>query len=302
MNKITLFIFLIGLLNCSNSSNPNQNESLAQEQNVVTSEFNAYWFAGKAELCRYELDQARYGEMRKGNAVLIFVTEPFSRSKQVKLDDSQSNPSDVEQVLKLNFTKKFNTGIYPYSIITSSFLPLNMPKKPLKVGSSVQEWCGFSFAQLNLKEKDYISKSFSYFESEGDQNTLIGNAFSEDGLWSTIRINPEKLPEGKINILPSLSYLRLAHQPFKSIEATATLSETTFNQLPVQQYTIQYPNRSLKIFFDKNFPFVIQGWEENYDDFGKTLTTKGTLKKLLLSDYWNKHNNSDDGLREEFYK
>ena len=35
-------------------------------------EFNAYWYAGKAEITSYSLQQARYGELRDGHAVLIF--------------------------------------------------------------------------------------------------------------------------------------------------------------------------------------------------------------------------------------
>ena len=50
--------------------------------------------------------------------VLIFVTEDFSASKQVKLDRPEKVPSDAVKVLKLNATRKFNTGIYPYSILS----------------------------------------------------------------------------------------------------------------------------------------------------------------------------------------
>ena len=78
-------------------------------------EFGSYWFQGKAELTSYDLEQARYGELHKGEAVLIFVTEDFSRRKQVKLDDPAKAPADDKQpVLKLNFEKKFLSGIYPY--------------------------------------------------------------------------------------------------------------------------------------------------------------------------------------------
>jgi len=44
-------------------------------------EFGAYWYQGKAELTSYTLEQARYGEVHPGEAVLVFVTEDFSKSK-----------------------------------------------------------------------------------------------------------------------------------------------------------------------------------------------------------------------------
>ncbi len=76
----------------------------------LTQEFKDYWYAGKAEISSYQLKQARYGETREGNAVLIYVTEDFLPDAQVKADNQ--NESNVP-VLKLNATKKFNTGNYP---------------------------------------------------------------------------------------------------------------------------------------------------------------------------------------------
>ncbi|MBK6893010.1 MAG: hypothetical protein IPH00_07720 [Flavobacteriales bacterium] len=50
-----------------------------------SAEFNTYWHQGKAELSHYALTQARYGELRDGNAVLVFVTEDVLDSAQVKM-------------------------------------------------------------------------------------------------------------------------------------------------------------------------------------------------------------------------
>jgi hypothetical protein len=303
MQKILILLLTLSLLNCANTAtSDNKNTDNATKSTPTTPEFNAYWYAGKAELCRYELDQGRYGEMRKGNAVLVFVTEPFSKKKQVKLDNPEANPSDVSNVLKLNFSKKFDTGIYPYSILTSSFTPVDGSDKTLKVSCSVQEWCGHAFAQINKEKDGYRSNYFSYFESEGDQSDKISNAISEDGLWQTIRIDPTQLPLGKVAMIPSLAYLRLAHQPMKAVEATVVLEKSNFNQNPVNQYVITYPNRVLKIYFDEKFPFTIQGWEETYKERKTEMTTRGTLKKVLLSDYWSHNSLADDAMRVDFYK
>ena len=303
MNKIFFFLAVV-LWSCGNTTiNKNAVIESAKTENTATSpEFNAYWYAGKAELNHYELEQARYSEMRKGDAVLVFVTEPFSKQKQVKLDDANVNPNDVVQVLKLNFTKKFDTGIYPYSVMTSAFTPVDVSQKTVKITSSMQEWCGHVFTQLNLKNKQYVANIFSYFEREGDQKEELGEALSEDGIWTTLRINPEQLPKGKIKIIPSLSYLRFSHHELKAVEATASFSVANFNQTVVNQYFIHYEDRDLKIYFDQKTPFKIQGWEETYSDFGKQLTTRGTLKKTMMLDYWAHNKNKDDALREEFYK
>lgn len=303
MQKLFIFSIIFLLFNCANISTKKEdkavNEALAQP---TSPEFNAYWYAGKAELSRYALEQARYGEMRQGDAVLVFVTEPFSQKKQVKLDNPSANPSDVVSVLKLNFTKKFDTGIYPYSIMTSSFTPVEKSAKPLKVTFTAQEWCGHVFAQLNKEKQQYSLKSFSYFESEGDENTDLGDILTEDGIFNQIRIAPSQLPMGKINILPTLSYLRLKHQPFKAQEATASLRQANFNNKTVQQYQLQYANRLVNIYFEPTFPYLIQGWEETYKDGNSDLTTRGTLKKTLLSDYWSHNKTADDAMRKGFYE
>ena len=62
--------------------------------------FGKYWYQGQAELNTYDLEQYRYGEKRNGEAVLIFVTEDFSREKQVKLDNPQQHEQDAQKVLK----------------------------------------------------------------------------------------------------------------------------------------------------------------------------------------------------------
>src|SRR5690606_23926934 len=98
----------------------NQPVSTAKKK-VLSQEFKDYWFGGKAEITSYELEQARYGEMRQGKSVLIFVTEPFLAKEQVKADEHHV---DNVTVLKLNSTKNFITGIYPYSIMSSCFYPI----------------------------------------------------------------------------------------------------------------------------------------------------------------------------------
>ena len=77
-------------------------------------EFRKYWYAGQAELNRYRLEQARYGELHRGEAVLIFVTEPFLKDKQVKYEGpADQAPGEVRDVFKLNATSKFLPASIP---------------------------------------------------------------------------------------------------------------------------------------------------------------------------------------------
>ena len=305
LKKILPLSFLLFLLSCGTetpSPTPSKNPLAVQTKNIADP-FNDYWYQGEAEITSYDLEQARYGEVREGNAVLVFVTEEFSKKNQVKLDNPNRHPKDAVPVLKLNMTRKFNTGIYPYSMMMSSFTPVDLKEFPntLKVTNSSQEWCGHTFMQLNLGKYSYESQLRSYFESEGDETTRLERTFLEDELWSKIRIDPRSLPQGNIDIIPSTTYARLKHIDFKNEKATASLKEKE-NEM---HYNLKYQNldRKLTIVFEKEFPHQIISWEESYrSGFGpkaKTMTTKGTRKKSIMLDYWSKNGNEDAHYRKE---
>ena len=265
-------------------------------------QFKKQWYAGKAELTSYTLQQARYGELRNGESVLIFVTEDFSKNKLVKLDEPDKT-NDKIRVLKMNMTKKFVTGIYPYSMMLSVFTPVSKEgkEKTIKADCSSQEWCGQTFSQLKLNGSNYNWQLQSYFEKEGEQDKKIDAALLEDELWNRIRINPSTLPQGKVSLIPGLLWQRLSHTPISAEDAVLNLSasDTFFiKDKGVQLYTIQYPvsQRTLQIYFLAAFPHEIVGWQETYPDgFGnkKMLTTKAVRKKTIWLDYW-KHNANAD--------
>lgn len=267
-------------------------EKKATTKNQTSPEFKKYWYAGEAEITSYKLEQARYGEIRKGKAVLIYVTEDFLPEIQVKAD--HKNPKNIP-VLKLNATKNFNTGLYPYSIMQSTFYPISNNKHAIKVSSSMQEWCGHVYAQLNNRDSFEIM-SHSYFEEEADKNITLEKSILENELWTQIRINPESLPVGDLEIIPSFEYTRLRHTPIKAYKANASLNSGT--------YTLKYPelNRTLAITFNTKFPYNILSWEESYKSgFGsnaKVLTSKATRLKTIKSPYWKKNSNKDEVLRE----
>jgi len=295
-----LYLFAIPLLfNACNTNSVNEpNTKVPARQVSLNDQFGDYWYAGKAEVSSYELTQARYGELRKGNAVLIFVTEPFSKEKQVKLDNPQRTGDDKVTVMKLNFTKKFETGIYPYSMMLSTFTPVDRYNFPstLKTTMSGQEWCGQVFAQMNLENEKYHVQSFSYFESEGDNKFELENALLEDEIWNMIRLDYTALPTGSVTLIPGLFATRLMHKPLKPMTTEASLVEKENEGI----YTMEFPNdRTLSITFSLTFPHKILSWEEKYPGIGgEVLTTSGKLKESLHIDYWNKNSNADSHLRD----
>lgn len=263
-------------------------------------QFNQYWYKQGAEITSYELSQHRYTEIRKGYVVNIFVTEPFDKIKQVKSDNPSGN-KNATQVLKLNQIKKFNTGIYQYSIMNSAFTPIESSDlTPLKTSASIQEWCGHVYLQLNQKEKGYDLSGYSYFESEGDVKMKLPAAIVEDGLWNTIRLNPNKLPVGDKMMIPSVNYLKLMHKDLKDYKANLKLEKGTAQS--VYSIDIKELKRKITITFENKFPFKIVEWKESYPGLnhvngGKMITTTVKIRKTIHSFYWEKNKNKDIVLR-----
>jgi len=246
-------------------------------------QFSNYWYSGKAEVVVYDLKQSRYGEVREGKSVLIFVTEPFSKSKHVKLDNPQASDSDHVPVLKLNKTKKYNTGIYPYSIMTSSYADISNGKL-LKVSTSVQEWCGHVFMQANAKNDDYLFKGHSYFESEGEQKETLKVTNLEESIFLKLRLN--KLKPGKIRLTPSQEQSRMLHIPYEPTDAEIKISEEPEYKKVVVTY--DHPmDLKTEIHVGKEFPYHILKWVESFERGGKTHSTIATMKKINLLTYWN---------------
>lgn len=255
-------------------------------------EFKNYWLAGKAELSSYELLKARYGEIHSGEAVLVFVVEPFLPEEQVKSDGLPSDEKP-ERVMKLINSQNFYTGIYPYSIMTSSFYPLNENRTDiLKISMSSQDWCGQVFTQLNNRNENYELNRYSYFQKEGDEKINLEKGLTEEELFTKIRLANEELPKGSISIYPSLQYLRLTHKDIMRYAAELSLAKSSDEYI----YNIRYKeiDRELIIKYEADYPHKITGWEETYSDLsGKKLTSTAKLKKSIQLDYW-KYNSAKD--------
>jgi hypothetical protein len=267
-------------------------------EGVDVPQFASYWYQGKAEINVFDLQQSRYGEVRAGKAVLIFVTEDFSKSKQVKLDAPSERPSDAQKVLKLNMTREFVTGIYPYNTMLSVFTPVEVEARSPKLTASVTEWCGQSFTQLNFKSGKYTAKQFSYFESEGDAEIKI-DALPEEELFTLIRLNPNLLPMGTVALIPSLIFQRFSHIPLRAEQALISKKELGNNQSEV---TVAYQElgRKVSIRYQTLFPYELVGFTESYTNAkGQVEVTTATRTHLRMMDYWNQNEKLFEPLRKE---
>ncbi|WP_206052155.1 septum formation inhibitor Maf [Nonlabens xiamenensis] len=298
--KYLWLMIILSISSCSTNSSKEDEEPITStapsfkdwEDRNLSKEFEDYWYSGTSEISSYELSQARYGELRSGTAVMVFVTEPFDMVQQVKADQEDGN---VQSVLKLNATRNFNTGIYPYTLMSSTFYPLEKDQNAIKIAGSIQEWCGHTYMQLNQRDDRYQAVLHSYFQSEGNRNFDIGLTMTENQIPIQLRLGPQNMPVGSFEMIPSVEFLRLKHHEARAYSVNAQL-DTLDDEFV---YSVKFPalKRTISFRTQKTFPFKILSWKDNYEDGGSPMVSSGTLKKTIKTDYWNKNSNADQILR-----
>ena len=281
-------IFLIGLIQCCGVVATSAADS-----------FDSYWHDGKAELNGYRLKLTRYGQPRDGKAVLIYVTEPFSAAKRVKLDEPAKHPGDAVTVLKLNLVRDFQTGIYDYNTMVSAFVDTSN-FAPLKISFSSAEWCGHVYEELQFTSNQVAAVYHSYFEGEsGDTKLEVPpGGVAEDNLWILLRgLRREFLPASEsrdVPFLPGVFHNRLAHQPLKWTTASIQrLAQTESVKVPAGTFeSIVYEikiadGRTGRFHIEAAYPHRIVRWEL-LPDIAAELTGSARLE------YWKLHDNGDE--------
>ena len=301
MNRITLTLIISVLLACGAQ---NLDKSRKNNSTNLNYTLDNYWYQGKAEINRFELNKVRYGELRSGDAIMVFVTEDFLVKKQVKKESNTTEKSIP--ILKLNHITKFNTGIYDYSLMSSVFSPINSIG-PIKTTFSAQEWCGHTWLQLNNVDRSFRVNGSSYFEKEADQSFMMDELLTEDGIWNLIRINPNQIKEGEFQYLPSSAFLRLKHKEIKGYKTLVSKQVYMKEDMPgdnLMSLTLEYPelNRTIQIIYGNKSPYQIAGWKETsksgYGQNAKELTTTARRTHQIVEPYWNLNSNSDEKYRD----
>ena len=266
--------------------------------------FRDYWFGGKAEINSYQLQQAQYGSLMPGKAVLIFVTEDFRTDTQVK-SESEATRDRSAPTLKSNIIRKFVTGIYDYSLFTSVFTPINNPVFPrtLKVSTSAQEWCGHSYIQLNLRSTGYAVSGRSYFEKEVAEDytvakVMLGRRTLEPHSPGT-RQTPDRFgtTHSRHTGCPPPASAPLTRKPPKS--PSRRIRALPLKGTPCKHTTliINQISGSCRSFSRTSSTYRIVGWEETYATKNKVLTSRAVLQQTIQSDYWNRNQPADSTLR-----
>lgn len=261
--------------------------------------FWQHWSDGKAEVNAYRVSQKRYNELRDGRMFLIFVTEPFSKSRRVKVDYYDANNPDHTIALKLNIIERFQTGIYDYRLMTSHFFDAAHNLAPIKAVFSSQEWCGAAYEEIHWQPKAPQISVKTYFEGESIETSLPKDSRLVDALLvygrGLLRGGPTKASRFTGRWLESAKHRRLTHRNATRYKAQPTFGKAkTVHTLlgSVKGRPLSFKRASgatCVIDFEVAAPYRVLGWQCTD---GETATLIGSARM----DYWNKTKPNDKQL------
>ena len=292
-------LVLLGALLMGCSSLPSSSPSIAPS--VASESVWSHWGDGKAEVNGYAIQSPRYGQDRPGEAVLVFVTETLTHSKRVKTDGNQA---DTLPVMKLNAIHDFQTGMYDYNLMTSTFVPLNgeTPRGiPTKISFSMQEWCGNTYAEATTVHQygEPVTairlQSHNYMDGQGGTTMnlpLRQHGISTDALPILVRgIAGQLLEPGEtqpVNLLPRMADSHMNQVPWSWQKAVFSRSSTTKKtRVPAGEYetfsmTVKpATGTTVTYLVDTNPPHRIIGWETDNGE-------KASLTGSIRTKYWNR--------------
>lgn len=264
----------------------------------ASGDFMGLWYDGNAELSGYRLTTPRYGELRSGELSLVYVTEPMHRATWIKDDDA--GPGDRVDVLKLNQSFGFLTGVYPYSVMTSVFAPIDNwggeQFTPVKVNITVQEWCGQVFQALWPGRDRFVSVLASYFASEGEgasEAPVPEGTLYEDALLIQLRELDGPFAGGgdwSGPIVPSLWRLRRAHVPAQASPATITRAASADDAAMI--FTLTHGEYRRTFLIERAPPRRVLGWTTSEGE-------EATLIATTRRPYWTLNRVGDEAVRSE---
>ncbi len=265
------------------------------------------WDDGYALLSGYRWSGTRYGEQRTGQAVAIYVAEPFHTTQRVKANDAMADPDNTDRVYKLNLTRDFQTGVYDYNTMTSVFSRTS-DLEPLKISFSSAEWCGHVYEEMII-DADRIEATYSsYFQGESGTRGLTrgGSTVEEDNLHILLRgLSGDYLEPGAsrtVSLLPSAFQRRLTHTDIAWQDADIERSrdiesaEVPAGRFDTNVYTVRVSDgRTGRYHVEAAYPHQIVKWEWT----GGRVTEVGELTGGARLEYWELNHEGDERWLEE---
>jgi len=267
----------------------------ARPHGRATAAFWHHWGDGLAELSGYRATVMRYGAPREAEIVLVYVTEPLDRETLIKDDAAGTRGVPV---MKLNYSERFQTGIYPYSLLTSVFAPVDayLPTRfaPVKITLSAQEWCGHVFHGVWPDALGYESQLISYFASEGERTEHVdapADTLYEDALFIQLRELDGPFANGgewRGMLVPRLWSTRRAHIALRPVAARITRAHQTPE---IDRFTLTYDGVTRTFDVEQRGARRIVAWTASDGE-------RATLLRSERLPYWQLNGPGDESHRE----
>jgi len=266
------------------------------------------WYDGQAEVNGYRWRGTRYGELRTGEAVAIFVTETLGAKEHVKVDHPEAQRGDTLTVLKLNLVRDFQTGLYDYDTMCSVFVDVR-DLVAVKQTFSSGEWCGHVFDEIDVRGRELRHVVRSYFQGESVDTALPmrpGGLVGDDLLVWLRGLRGPVLAPGATRRVPYLTdpfERRLRHGEARwgeltvlraAEEAEVTLPAGTFRAV-VYRLEASDGRRGL-VQIEAQAPHRLLGWSWERD--GEVLDAAELTGSRRMK-YWELHAEGQESLRRD---
>jgi hypothetical protein len=294
--RLSILVLLAPVLSCGGAPVVPERPALPpRPAETASSEFWQQWGDGTAELSSYRGTVMRYGSARPAEVVLVYVTEPLDRETMIKDDDA---PAERRvQVMKLNVALRFQTGIYPYSVMTSVFSPVDRFFEhrfaPAKITLTAQEWCGHVFAGAWAGRDRLFARGISYFASEGERDETLAvpsGALYEDALPIQLRELDGPFAGGgdwEGMLVPSLWRVRRDHGALAPVRATITRAR----EGEIVRFVVRAGDHEQTYDVEASGARRLLGWRSNDGEEMRIVATERLR-------YWELNHPGDEAARE----
>jgi len=274
-----LWVFLLIALPFLTTVTSKSFESDAKEHKNFGWIGNPYWYDGTAEINFYDAKISKYGTPREADELVhILVTEKHKPDQLVKADNWRE-PGLVD-MLKFNYIRTFQTGIYSYREMMSVFFQSG-ELQLAKLTFSSQEWCGQSFKELvNFKRKSSYNYN-TYWDGQGSGSfdiTFPEDLYAYDALPVQLRmLNLLENQKFEIDLLPTQKSSKAVYpKTEKAIVTVVKSEEISVSAGNYDCYLVEVSHSAGNDLFwlEKSFPYRMVKWEAHNTDLYELIDSK----------------------------
>ncbi len=251
------------------------------------------WDHGLAQVCLYEGQRLKYGQLVPSTMEMITVREAFDPERLVKATDPDA--PDVLPVMKMNLLRSTRTGTYEYRQMASVFVHRDTAALHKLVATS-QEWCGGSFVELERRGDEATLRISNYFPGEGSSARSIPTAelpITADELPLFLR---QRLTQLEVGDSFRLAAPLLSHKPRYTVGTAEVVALDTGSETltdgsvrAVRTVVLETPwGRESWAFADDALRTLIVWSNEAGEEY--------RLRKDMFLDYWNRNQPGDEAL------